>query len=74
MEENDRVLRKPEVLLRVGLSDPSIWRRERLGQFPKRISLGGKSVGWLASEINTWLEKKADARRSTGKNCGGAGK
>jgi len=63
MESTDRVLRKPELIAKVGLSDPSIWRRERKGQFPKRIPLGGHSVGWLESEVLEWLREKAADRK-----------
>jgi len=57
-----RILRKPELFSRVGMSDVQIWRWEKKGLFPKRIQLGGNSVGWLESEIDTWLEKKATDR------------
>jgi prophage regulatory protein len=62
MEKTERVLRKPEVFNKVSLSDPTIWRLEKLGKFPGRIQLGGHSVGWLESEIDRWLEMKAAAR------------
>ena len=68
METEDRILRKPELMTKLGLSDATIWRRERLGQFPKRISLGGKSVGWFESEVNAWLQAKKDARGG-GQTC-----
>ena len=54
-----RVVRKPELLSRIGLSDVTIWRMEKAGKFPKRISLGANSVGWLNNEINDWLAEKA---------------
>lgn len=57
--QNDRVIRKPEVLGRISLSDATIWRMEKAGRFPKRIQLGGNSVGWLKSEVDEWLEKRA---------------
>jgi prophage regulatory protein len=60
MEE--RIIRKPELFSTVGLSDATIWRLERKGLFPKRISLGGHSVGWINSEIKSWLAQKAEAR------------
>jgi prophage regulatory protein len=62
MEKRERILRKPELLAKLGLSDASVWRREKMGDFPKRISLGGSSIGWLESEVDGWLQKKADAR------------
>ena len=64
MEEKKltRILRKPELLALVGLSDPTIWRLEKLGKFPKRIRLGSNSCGWVSSEILTWLEERMAER------------
>jgi len=59
---NVRVIRKPELLGMIGLSDATVWRMERAGRFPGRITLGGNSVGWLYSEISEWLEAKAASR------------
>lgn len=59
---SERVMRKKEVLATVGLSDVSVWRLEKAGAFPRRIRLGGNSVGWLQSEIFGWLEERAAAR------------
>jgi len=58
----DRIIRKNELLKIVGLSDPTIWRMEGAGTFPKRIKLGGNSVGWYESEIIEWMEKKRQDR------------
>lgn len=64
MEEKKltRILRKPELLTLVGLSDPTIWRMEQQGQFPKRIRLGGNSCGWLLDEVARWQEERAASR------------
>jgi prophage regulatory protein len=61
--EKEEILRKPDVRKMVKLSDASIYRREILGEFPKRISLGGKSVGWLKSEVDQWIGQRAAERR-----------
>ena len=45
------LFRLPEVMARTGLSRSEIYRREALGQFPRRVSLGARSVGWLSTEI-----------------------
>ncbi len=63
-ETEPRVIRNRELLKIVGLSAPTIWRMERAGRFPRRIQLGGNSVGWLSSEIETWLAECAAARES----------
>lgn len=57
-----RILRKPDLISMVRLSDTTIWRMERAGKFPKRIRLGGQSVGWFQHEVNSWLDQKAAAR------------
>lgn len=58
----ERIIRKPELLEKVSLSDATIWRMEQNGQFPKRLRLGGNSCGWLSSEINGWIAERAAAR------------
>ena len=60
--ERQRVMRKPEVLNFTGLSDPTIWRMEKEGKFPKRLRLGGNSCCWLESEVTGWLTERMEAR------------
>jgi prophage regulatory protein len=57
-----RIIRKPELKKIIGLSDPSIYRLEKAGKFPKRLQLGGNSVGWLSDEIYNWMDEKAAER------------
>ena len=49
-----RLIFKPEVLHRVGLSFPTIWKMMRQGRFPPARIIGGKSA-WIESEINDFL-------------------
>jgi prophage regulatory protein len=62
MEKSDRIIRKPELLKITGVSHPTIWRWEKVGKFPKRVSLGPNSSGWLKSERDKWLEALAQNR------------
>jgi len=63
MERTDeRIIRKPELLDRISVSDATIWRWEKQDIFPKRIRLGGNGVGWLASEVDHWIREQAEAR------------
>lgn len=57
------ILRLPAVLKRVGLSRSSIYSRIRRGTFPRSISLGPHSIGFVEQEINSWI-KSAMERRS----------
>lgn len=61
--ENDRIIRKAELFRMLGVKDTTVWRWERDGLFPKRIHLSPGSVGWLESEIQAWLSKKASERK-----------
>ena len=49
-----RLISKPEVLDRVGVTYPTIclWMRE--GKFPRSRELGGKAA-WIESEIEAWI-------------------
>ncbi len=53
-----KVLNITQVTNMVGLSRTTIWRREREGDFPKRIYLGGRRVGWDAEEVTDWLQSR----------------
>ncbi len=61
-EKGKRIIRKPELYSRIGLSDATMWRLEKAGKFPRRILIGGNSVRWLESEIEEWFEKKLSER------------
>ena len=54
----NRIIRAKEVHSITGLSRTTIWRFEQQGEFPKRISLGGNSVGWRLNEINQWINNR----------------
>jgi prophage regulatory protein len=56
------ILRLPEVIKVTGLSRSSIYAMIDRGQFPKQITLGARAVGWLDSEIEAWIEKRAKLR------------
>ncbi|HEU5048401.1 MAG TPA: AlpA family transcriptional regulator [Rickettsiales bacterium] len=58
-----RILRLPEVIKRTGWKRSSIYAHEKAGQFPKRVKLGLRSVGWLESEIDAWIENRIKTSR-----------
>jgi prophage regulatory protein len=57
------ILRRPQVEARTGLSRSTIYERMKQGTFPSPISLGTKAVGWIASEIDDWLDQRIKASR-----------
>ena len=59
------ILRRKQVQARVGLSRSTIYLRVAEGTFPKPFSLGGRAVGWLEAEIETWVGLQIQNRRGT---------
>ena len=54
-----KILRKPEVAELTGYSERSIDRLEKVGQFPKRLRLGARAVGWLETDVVEWIATRA---------------
>lgn len=52
----ERILRLNDVKFRTGLSRTAIYRMIESKHFPRPISLGLRSVGWVESEIDTWVQ------------------
>ena len=46
------------VTARTGLSRSSIYSYVDLGLFPRQRRLGPRRVGWLASEVRTWIASR----------------
>ena len=53
-----RLLRLPEVAHLVGLSRSTIYGMVHLGTFPAPKRLGGRSVAWLQSDVESWIDTK----------------
>ena len=58
-----RFLRLPEVMARTGLSRSTIYVRLEQGRFPQPVSLGGRAVGWIDSEIDEWMSNRVAESR-----------
>jgi predicted DNA-binding transcriptional regulator AlpA len=52
-----RLISKPEVLDRVGVTYPTLWAWMRDGKFPRSRELGGKSC-WVESEVAEWITSR----------------
>ena len=57
------ILRLPAVKARTGLSRTTIYQRISEGSFPKPVSLGGRAVGWVEADVNSWLNQQIEASR-----------
>lgn len=57
------ILRLPTVKARTGLSRSTIYQRMDEGKFPRSVSLGGRAVGWIESEIDEWVNHQIETSR-----------
>lgn len=53
-----KILRPKQLAQYLSLSVTTIWRLQKEGDFPKKIQLSAKAVGWNEAEIVAWLEKR----------------
>ena len=54
-----QVLRMPEVLSRIGLSRSTVWRLIKKEEFPKPIRLGGRAIGWIEDDVESWIQSRS---------------
>jgi prophage regulatory protein len=61
------ILRLKDVKKRTGLNSSTIYERIAEGTFPSQIRLGhnSRAVGWVESEINSWIEQQIQQSRTS---------
>lgn len=47
---------------KTGLSKSAIYNQIKKGEFPVRVPIGSRTVAWLESDINEWLEWRVQVR------------
>lgn len=57
-----RLIKLKEVMAKTSLGHSSIYKFISEGTFPKQVSLGAKSVAWVESEVDDWIEEKVKGR------------
>lgn len=62
-QQPSSLLRLPEVLRRVGISRASLYQMVKRGLFPKPIPLSQRSVAWLDSEVQAWIDERVATAR-----------
>ena len=53
-----RLLRMKEVVAETGLSQATINRMHRRGEFPVKVEISANCVGWWESEIESWKAQR----------------
>jgi prophage regulatory protein len=57
-----QILRITDVSALVALSRATIYRKVRAGTFPRPLRLGSHAVGWMAGELEAWIEERRRER------------
>lgn len=60
-----KLLRKKPTLEQTGLTHSSLYELIKKGQFPKPVKLSEKSVAWVESEIQEWIQNRIELRGDT---------
>ncbi|MCW3837857.1 helix-turn-helix transcriptional regulator [Sphingomonas canadensis] len=68
-----RLIRMPDAIATTGLSQATINRLVRRGEFPPKVRLSAGAIGWWESEVEAW---KASRQRchSSGPSAPGGGR
>lgn len=57
------ILRIIAVMGRTGLSRSSIYQKMAADEFPESINLGPRAIGWIADEVEQWIQERIDESR-----------
>jgi len=55
-----QLISRAEVLKRTSLSQPTLWRLENKGEFPKSIRISKGRVAYNEDEIDAWIQSCVD--------------
>lgn len=57
-----KLIRLQQVMALTGLGRSTIYKHISDGWFPRSVPLGGRSVGWLESEVHEWILARIEER------------
>jgi len=57
-----RFIRLQDVIEKTGLPRASIYKRMKVGLFPKSVAVGGRAVAWIEQEILDWMADRVAER------------
>lgn len=60
MNKKKNLIRIANVIARTGKSRSSIYRDMKNKTFPASVSIGEKTVAWLESDIDGWIEERIE--------------
>lgn len=58
-EQAPQILRIKEVIQRTGVPRSTVYAWIAVGDFPRPIKLGRRSVGWLEESVSAWIQSRS---------------
>jgi len=52
------IIRQRALLELTNLSYTTIYRMMKRGEFPRRVQIGSRAVGWHRHEVDEWLQQR----------------
>ena len=62
MAPNIKLIRLKNVIDTTGLARSTIYKYIDKGIFPKAVTLGGRAVAWVESEVQEWILERIQER------------
>src|SRR5262249_44851841 len=56
--QSTSILRLKDLQRRIPLSRSAIYAKISAGEFPPPIALGPRAIGWLASDVENWIQSR----------------
>ncbi|MCS6115893.1 AlpA family transcriptional regulator [Shewanella baltica] len=57
-----KLIRLKDVIDCTGLARSTIYKYVDKGTFPKAVTLGGRAVAWVESEVQEWILERIELR------------
>ena len=58
-----RLISRVEVLNRTSISQPTLWRLENRGEFPRSIRISKNRVAYNEEEVDAWIQSRIKQSR-----------
>ncbi|CNG45395.1 helix-turn-helix transcriptional regulator [Yersinia enterocolitica] len=65
MSKNPILIRMPETMRRTGYGKAWIYKLIAQGRFPKPVKIGSRSIAFVESEIDEWINQRIAESRGT---------
>lgn len=69
-----KILRLAEVIKKTGLSRSMLYKLMKSRAFPLNLHISMKSVGWVDSEVEKWMENRLEMRDTKGDGAANGGR